>query len=103
MTKFRRIYEAAILKTLGASTRVVGSLLLLEYGLLGTLSGLVGSLGGVALSYAVSRWGIEGAWSMPWRELAAGVTLTAILVAIVGLAASADVLRRKPLATLRAE
>ena len=32
MTKFRRVYEAAILKTLGASTRTVGSLLLLEYG-----------------------------------------------------------------------
>ena len=45
MTKFRRVYEAAILKTLGASTRTVGSLLLLEYGLLGLLAGLVGSLG----------------------------------------------------------
>ena len=29
--------------------------------------------------------------------------LTTVLVAIVGLMASADVLRRKPLATLRAE
>jgi putative ABC transport system permease protein len=103
MTKFRRIYEAAILKTLGASTRVVGSLLLLEYGLLGALAGLLGSVGGVGLSYAISRWGIEVGWSMPWREVAVGVAATTLLVAGVGLAASADVLRRKPLATLRAE
>lgn len=103
MTKFRRIYEAAILKTLGASTRVVGSLLLIEYGLLGALAGLLGSLGGVGLSYAISRWGIEVPWSMPWREVGAGVVATTLLVAAVGLAASADVLRRKPLATLRAE
>ena len=103
MTKFRRVYEAAILKTLGASTRTVGSLLLLEYGLLGLLAGLVGSLGGIALSYAISRWAIQVAWSMPWREVGAGVAGTALLVAVVGLGASIDVLRRKPLATLRAE
>ena len=103
MTKFRRVYQAAILKTLGASTRTVGSLLLLEYGLLGLLAGTVGSLGGVVLSYAISRWAIEVAWSMPWREVSAGVAGTAVLVAVVGLGASFDVLRRKPLATLRAE
>ena len=103
MTKFRRVYEAAIFKTLGASTRVVGSLLMLEYGLLGLIAGLVGSLGGVALSYAISRWAIEVTWAMPWTEVAAGVAGTTLLVALVGIAASADVLRHKPLATLRAE
>ena len=58
MTKFRRVYEAAILKTLGASTRVVGSLLLIEYSLLGLLAGVVGTAGGVALGYAISRFAI---------------------------------------------
>jgi putative ABC transport system permease protein len=103
MTKFRRVYEAAILKTLGASTRVVGSMLVLEYGLLGLLAGVVGSLGGLVLSYAISRYAIEVDWGMPWGVAAAGIGGTALLVAIVGLAASYDVLRRKPLATLRAE
>ena len=45
MTKFQRVYEAAIFKTLGASTRTMGSMLLLEYGLLGSAGGPVG-LGG---------------------------------------------------------
>lgn len=103
MTKFRRIYEAAILKTLGASTRVVGSLLLLEYGLLGLLAGVVGTAGGLGLSYAVSRWALELEWAWPWRDAVAGVVLTTVLVASVGLLASLDVLRRKPLSTLRAE
>jgi hypothetical protein len=35
MTKFQRVYEAAILRTLGASTRVLGAMLALEYGGLG--------------------------------------------------------------------
>jgi putative ABC transport system permease protein len=103
MTKYRRIYEAAILRTLGASTRLVGSLLVVEYGLLGLIAGVVGAGGGVVLSWAISRWAIEVAWRAPWTELTVGLTLTTILVAVVGLIASADVLRRKPLATLRAE
>jgi putative ABC transport system permease protein len=103
MTKFRRVYEAAILKTLGASTRVVGSMLVLEYGLLGLLAGVVGSLGGLALSYAISRYAIEVAWAMPWDVMTTGIAGTTLLVAAVGVAASYDVLRRKPLATLRAE
>jgi putative ABC transport system permease protein len=103
MTKFRRVYEAAILKTLGASTRVVGSMLVLEYGLLGLLAGVVGSLGGLALSYAISRYAIEIDWGIPWSVVSTGIAGTTLLVALVGVAASYDVLRRKPLATLRAE
>jgi putative ABC transport system permease protein len=103
MTKYRRIYEAAILKTLGASTRLVGGLLLVEYGMLGLIAGVVGASGGVMLSWAISRWAIELDWRLPWTEMGAGLVLTTVLVAFVGLLASLDVLRRKPLATLRAE
>ena len=47
MTKFQRVYEAAILRTLGASTRMLGAMLALEYGGLGLLAGAVG---------AAARW-----------------------------------------------
>jgi putative ABC transport system permease protein len=103
MTKFRRVYEAAILKTLGASSRLVGSVLLIEYGLLGLLAGVVGAAGGATLSWSVSRWVIDIPWRPPVVETTLAVALTAIVVAFVGLAASLDVLRRKPLSTLRAE
>ena len=46
-------------------------------------------------------------FDIDWRPapalLTAGALLTMVLVGIVGVLASADVLRRKPLATLRAE
>ncbi len=103
MTKFRRIYEAAIFKTLGATRRLITAVLLLEYGLLGGLAGLIGSLGAIGLTWGISRFALE----IPFRPLpllsAAGVVVTAALVAVVGIAASWDVLQRKPLATLRAE
>jgi putative ABC transport system permease protein len=103
MTKFRRIYEAAILKTLGASSRLVGGMLLVEYGLLGLLAGVIGALGGAALGWAVSRYVIETGWRFPLVETIVGILATTALVAVVGLLASLDVLRKKPLATLRAE
>jgi hypothetical protein len=46
---------------------------------------------------------LEIGWSFPLAEALGGMTLTTLLVAGTGLAASLDVLRRKPLATLRAE
>ena len=103
MTKFQRVYEAAVLKTLGANTRTIAKMLLFEYGVLGSLAGIVGSLGAVALDmgrqpicprYPVAR--LRGR-ARRWRFL------TAALVAVIGVLASLDVLRHKPLATLRAE
>jgi putative ABC transport system permease protein len=103
MTKFRRIYEAAIFKTLGATRRVITTILLIEYGLLGTLAGAIGAAGAVGLTWGISRFALD----IPFRLLpvlaVGGVLVTAALVAIVGIAASWDVLQRKPLATLRAE
>jgi putative ABC transport system permease protein len=103
MTKFQRVYEAAVFKTLGANTRTIGRMLLVEYGVLGTIAGLVGSLGAVALTWGVSRFALEIPWRVFAGEHAAGVALTALLVAAIGVLSSLDVLRDKPLATLRAE
>jgi putative ABC transport system permease protein len=103
MTKFQRVYEAAVLKTLGASTRTIAKMLLFEYGVLGSLAGLVGSLGAIALTWGVSRYALEIPWRLFPGEHIGGVALTAILVAVIGVLSSLDVLRHKPLATLRAE
>jgi putative ABC transport system permease protein len=103
MTKFQRVYEAAILRTLGAGTRLLTLTLAMEYSALGLLAGVIGAAGALALSWGVTRHVLD----MPWRPepgvLAVGAVLTALLVATIGVLASADVLRKKPLGTLRAE
>ena len=103
MTKFQRVYEAAVFKTLGASTGTIAKMLLLEYGVLGLLSGIVGSTGAIALSWGVSRFALEIPWRVFPGEHLAGVVVTATLVTAIGVLASLDVLRHKPLSTLRAE
>ena len=103
MTKFQRVYEAAILRTLGASTRTLTSMLAAEYTTLGLLSGIIGAAGAFALSWAVCRFVFEIDWRpTPWL-MVIGAAATTTLVGGIGVIASADVLRKKPLATLRAE
>ncbi len=103
MTKFQRVYEAAILRTLGASTRLLTTMVALEYSALGLLAGLIGAFGALALSWAVTRYLFRIAWSPEPLLLVAGAALTTALVAVVGVLASAEVLRQKPLGALRAE
>lgn len=103
MTKFQRVYEAAVFKTLGANTRTIARMLLYEYGVLGSLAGIIGSLGAIALTWGVSRYALDIPWRIFPSEHIAGVVLTSVLVAAIGVLSSLDVLRNKPLATLRAE
>ena len=75
----------------------------LEYSALGLLAGLIGALGSLALSWAVTKFLLDIAWKPAPFLLLAGVVVTCALVAAVGVLASAEVLRQKPLGALRAE
>jgi putative ABC transport system permease protein len=103
MTRFQRLYETAILKTLGATAGHIAALLLVEFGLIGAAAGVIGAAGAAGLSWAVGRYVLDLPWEPAIGTLAAAVVLATALVATVGSLANLDVLRRKPLATLRAE
>jgi putative ABC transport system permease protein len=103
VTKFQRVYEAAIFKTLGASSRSIAAMLMVEYGLLGTLAGAVGSFGALALVWGISRFALDIPWRPVLHENALSTIVTSLLIMVIGVVASADVLTRKPLAALRAE
>jgi putative ABC transport system permease protein len=102
MTKFQRLREVALLKTLGASSRVIATLLAIEYGLLGVLAGTVGAVAAWGLSWVISRRVLDIPWQPAPATSIIAIVLTATLVGVVGVLASVDVLRRKPLAVLRA-
>jgi putative ABC transport system permease protein len=104
MTKLQRVYEAAVMKTLGAKRRVLLKITLVEYAVLGLLAGVVGSGCSIAVTWVMSRFGNQPIpWHFhPWINLA-GAVFTAVVVTIVGLAATLDVAARKPLSLLRGE
>jgi putative ABC transport system permease protein len=101
MTKFQRIYEAAVLKTLGAKRKTLLTILLAEYGLLGSVAGVIGSAAASGLSYAASRWVFEIEWVFTPGINGLGIGATIALVTIVGAASTLDVLSKKPLTILR--
>jgi putative ABC transport system permease protein len=103
MTRFQRLYESAILKTLGATPRTVMAMVAMEYLGLGALGGLVGAVGALALSWALSRYLFDMPWQPAPLTLVLGIALTSGVVGLVGVVASLDVVRRRPLAVLRAE
>ena len=92
-----------MLKTLGAERRVLLTIMLTEYGLLGLVAGLVGAAAANGLSYAVSRYVFEIGWAFAPALNAAGVAATVLLVGAVGALSSLDVLTKKPLSILRGQ
>ena len=100
-SRYQRMRESALLKTLGARRSLVRQVLLAEYTSLGTLAGLTGALLGVCSAWALVEFFFELDFHLPlWRV--AGVWLVVVALTVVtGFANSRGVLRRKPLATLR--
>ncbi|HCE01727.1 MAG TPA: hypothetical protein DEQ98_00685, partial [Acidobacteria bacterium] len=67
MTKYQRLYETAIFKTLGATSRTIIVMLVVEYGTLGIVAGLVGSVGALGLTWGLTRFLLEINWNpAPW-------------------------------------
>jgi putative ABC transport system permease protein len=103
MTRYQRLYDTAIYRTLGAGGRLVTATAAVEYGLVGALAGVIGSVGAMGLSWVLARFLFEMPWRPAWSLALAGVVVTSALVCVVGLSASAGVLRRKPLLVLRGD
>lgn len=103
MTKFQRVYEIALMKTLGAKRKTMIGMMLSEYGLLGLLAGIIGSGAGIGLSYTIAKRILDIPWHFASNVVTVGIAGTLLMVTIVGAAASFDALTHKPLSILRSE
>ncbi len=103
MTKYHRLYESAILKTLGARKKLIVATLLVEYGALGLLAGLIGSSAAIALTWAISEHALKINWQFIPSVNFTGVAVSLLLVMLVGVLSSLDVMIKKPLGILRSE
>lgn len=102
-TRFRRVREAAILRTLGATRWRVGAAMAVEYGVLGLLAGLIGAVLAHLVAGAVMHYLFELPPVVDWELLVLAPFLAAALTVATGTAAAWDVLQHKPLAVLRGE
>ena len=100
-TRYRRIREVAILKTVGATRRRIVGVFSIEFLVLGLAAGLIGSLLAAGFTAIVIQQLMDGSYTFNGLPLVVATGLTALLAVITGWAASFRVLNQKPLEVLR--
>jgi putative ABC transport system permease protein len=102
-TRFRRIREVVILKTLGGTRRRIATVFSIEFLLLGAVAGLIGALLGTALSAVMLRRVWEAEAKIAVAPVLVAILATAVIANGAGWLASARILGQKPLEVLREE
>lgn len=102
-SRWQRIREGTLLRTLGATRGQVLRILCVEYATLGLAAAIVAaSLAGVA-GWALAHFVFESSFVLPVMPLAVLTIALVSLTTVVGLWSSLDVLERPPLEVLRAD
>ncbi len=102
-TRFRRIREVVILKTLGATRRRVAGIFSVEFLILGAVAGVMGSLLATGFSALLLKRFFEGHFRFEVLPNVLAIALTALIANAAGWLASFRILGRKPLEVLREE
>ncbi|MFU8776727.1 MAG: ABC transporter permease [Roseovarius sp.] len=97
-----RTYEAAILKTLGATRARILSSLILRALILGGAAGLVALGAGIGGGWAVSHFVMDTSFSVIWASALAVILGGMLVTLLAGLIFSLGPLRARPARTLRA-
>jgi putative ABC transport system permease protein len=102
-TRFRRIREVVILKTLGATRRRVAAIFSVEFLILGAVAGLMGGLLATGFSSLLLKRFFEAPFRVDPLPNLLAVLVTALIANTAGWLASFRILGRKPLEVLREE
>jgi putative ABC transport system permease protein len=102
-TRFRRIREVVILKTLGATRKRVAGIFSVEFLVLGAVAGLMGSLLATAFSALLLKRWLDADFRLDLAPNLICIVLTALVANAAGWMASFRILGQKPLEVLRAE
>jgi putative ABC transport system permease protein len=100
-TRYRRMREIAILKTIGATRGALIRVFCMEFAVIGSVAGLIGgALGAVASGILIGQL-LDTAYKFSWMPVVVAAPITAVLTVLTGWLASYGVLDRKPLDILR--
>lgn len=102
-SRWQRIREGTLLRTLGASRSQVLRILSVEYAALGLAAALVAVLLAGVAGWALARWVFHSSFAWPVMPMAVLAIGLVCLTTVVGLWSSLDVLKRPPLEVLRGD
>lgn len=102
-SRYQRLREAALLKTLGATRRQVMRVMVTEYAALGLLAVVVATALATLGGWALARWIFEVPFAMPWVAFALLAVALVSLTVVTGLWTSVTIFRHPALEALRAD
>jgi putative ABC transport system permease protein len=102
-SRFQRIRESVLLKTLGATRRQILQILVVEYLLLGALAVALALLLSTGAGWLLMTYVFESPFAFPALPLALLAAGMLALTVSVGLLNSTEIFRKTPLEVLRAE
>jgi len=101
-TRYRRIREVVVMKTLGATRRRIATVFSIEFAVLGVVAGVVGILFANIIARVLLKR-LTVAYHFQWEWTLGALVGTAALTVATGWLASHRILGRKPLEVLREE
>lgn len=102
-TRYRRMREVVILKTIGGTRRRIAQIFSVEFLVLGAVAGLMGGLLANGFAALVLRRLLNVEFHFDALATLAALAITAVVAVLAGWAASFRLLNRKPLEILRGE
>ena len=103
ISKYQRLRESVLLRTLGASRNQILRITALEYGLLGLLAALSGILLSIVGTWGLARFVFEVPYQPDVVPLIVVASVVTVLTVVIGVFNSREVLVRPPLDVLRGE
>ncbi len=101
ISKFQRIKESVLLRTMGANRRQILTINALEYFFLGSLASFIGILLAVAGSWALAKYTFKTPFAPDWIPVIITFFIITFLTVLLGMMNSREVLNRPPLEVLR--
>jgi len=101
LSKYQRIRESVLLRTLGAVESKIYKINAVEYAALGILSALTGILLAIVGSYSLAKFVFELNFNLSWWPILGIFVFIVALTVLIGLWNSRDVVKRSPLEILR--
>jgi len=101
LSKFQRIRESVLLRTLGAVEKKIYRINAVEYASLGILSALTGIVLAVIGSFFLAKYVFELDFSLNWLPIIGIFFFIVMLTVLIGLWNSKDVVKKSPLQILR--
>ena len=102
-TRFRRIREVVVLKTLGATRPIVARIFSVEFLILGAVAGLMGSFLATGFSFLLLEQVLEAEATIDWLPNVVTVAAAAAIANAAGWGAGFRILGQKPWEVLRGE